>query len=183
MATSANSALCNEETTTANLATPVAPLNPKEVPIMLTTATQQMNQGETRALYAKLGNLSDPTWRMVGSVTRTAVGVQAAFLPETASFRPLWKACVRGHGAVEQDLLRVVFGMACDGRGIDQIASGFVTPEARREVRRMAVENPCSALATSCHEAAPCGPAHLRTNYPSWMVNSDDVDSHEPAQS
>ena len=65
--------------------------------MMLTTATQQMNQGETRALYAKLGNLSDPTWRTVGSVTRTAVGVQAVFLPETASFRPLWKACVHGH--------------------------------------------------------------------------------------
>lgn len=150
---------------------------------MLTTATQQMNQGETRALYAKLGNLSDPTWRMVGSVTRTAVGVRAAFLPETASFRPLWKACVRGHGAVEQDLLRVVFGVACDGGGIDQITSGFVTPEARREMRRMAVDNPSPAPVASRRETESCGPAHLRTSYPSWMVNSEDANSHEPAQS
>jgi len=161
---------------------PVALFNQKEIPMMLTTATQQMNQGETRALYAKLGNLSDPAWRMVGSVTRTAVGVRAVFLPETASFRPLWKACVRGHGAVEQDLLRVVFGMACDGRGIDQIASGFVTPDARREMRRLAIENPSPAPVAPRRETESFGPAHLRTSYPSWMVNSDDVDSHEPAQ-
>jgi hypothetical protein len=151
--------------------------------MMLTTATQQMNQGETRALYAKLGNLSDPTWRMVGSVTRTAVGVQAAFLPETASFRPLWKACVRGHGAVEQDLLRVVFGMACDGHGIDQIASGFVTPDARREMRRMAIEKPRTASVAPRGETEPCGPTRLRTSYPSWMVNGADADLREPARS
>ena len=143
--------------------------------MMFTTATQQLNQGDTRALYAKLGNLSDPTWRLVGSVTRTTAGVQPAFLPEMASFRPLWKECVRGIAAGEQDLLRVVFGMACDGRGIAQIASGFVTPQARIEMGRMNVAS--SRLATPNRSPESCGPAPLSTSYPSWMICNDEEDS------
>jgi len=163
MATSAKSALCNEETTTANLATPVAPLNPKEVPIMLTTATQQMNEGETRALYAKLGSLSDPTWRMVGSVTPHGCG-RAGGIPARGR-RPSAR-CGRHVSAGTALLSRISCAWSSAWR-VTVVASTR-SPVASSRPRHA---EKCAGWPSRtrvlrwlrlCHEAAPCGPAHLR---------------------
>jgi len=144
---------------------------------MLTTATQQMNEGETRALYAKLGSLSDPTWRMVGSVTRTAVGVRAGY--SCPRRRPSAR-CGRHVSAGTALLSRISCAWSSAWR-VTVVAStrspvAFVTPEARREVRRNGRREPVFCVGYVLPRGGPLRsrtPAH---HYPSWMVNSGDAE-------
>ena len=145
--------------------------------MMLTTTTQKLNHGEIRVLYAKLGNLAEPTWRVVGSITHLDHGLRAEFLPEAASFRPLWKACARPQCAGTQDLLRVIFGMASDRCGVTQIASGFATPAACAEIRKIGGNRAGAYAAPSGHATIGGGPASLRTSYPGWVVDNGGTDA------
>lgn len=92
--------------------------------------------GTRFALYARLTNARPELWRHVGTLRRTAAGLQVAWAPGTAAVAAIWLAPGSVGTARDADLGYVEFGVAHGGSPPVCVARRALTADVVRQSRQ-----------------------------------------------